>query len=211
MDESVMDKAESTLENDFSPGQEDLDLRDLIQNIDEEILSGLRAGGGNEAFSEEKDLREYIGYYICFTLAGKPLAIPLTSVQEAGQLQVLQKLPLLPDWIPGITIIRGEIVSVVNLERFMGKERKKLAPVQPYLVIYGQDIKIAVTVDGIIGTRSLYRLQTDQSLQDSNVGLPDPLFAGRAAYQERGTEREISLFDVETFLSSQKLRNAATA
>ncbi len=181
-----------------------LGLKQLIQSIDEDILSALQAGAGREVVVEEEKEREYLGYFICFTLAGEPMAIPLASVQEAGQLQVVQKLPLLPDWIPGITIIRGEIVSVVHLERFLGKAQKVSTAGHPYLVIHGRDIKLAVIVDGIIGTRSLYRLHNKKSHSSR-------FFAGWAAYQERDSEKKISLFDVETFLSSPKLRNAATA
>jgi len=182
----------------------ELELQQLIQSIDEDILSALQAGAGREVVVEEEEQHEYLGYFICFTLAGESMAIPLASVQEAGQLQIVQKLPLLPDWIPGITIIRGEIVSVVHLERFLGKAQKVPTAGHPYLVVHDRDIKIAVTVDGIIGTRSLYRL-------DNKESHPSRFFAGWAAYQERDSEKKISLFDVETFLSSRKLRNAATA
>ena len=211
MNERGMDQAGNDRSDDVSSGEGQIGLENLIHTIDRDIFSALRQGSELETGVEEDNIREYLGYFICFVLAGEAMAIPLSSVQEAGRLNILQKLPLLPDWIAGITMIRGEIVSVVNLERFLDKGRHDPGKGHPYLVIQGRDIKMAVTVDSIIGTRSLYRFDGERSDQDTEPDFSSRFVSGRAAYQERDSEKEIVFFDVQTFLSSQRLRNAATA
>lgn len=211
MNERGMDQAGNDRPDDVSSGEGQIGLENLIHAIDRDIFSALQQGGGLEPGVEEDNIREYLGYFICFVLAGKAMAIPLSSVQEAGRLNILQKLPLLPDWIAGITMIRGEIVSVVNLERFLDQGRHEPAKGHPYLVIQSRDIKMAVTVDSIIGTRSLYRFDGERKNQDTESDFSSRFVSGRAAYQERDSEKEIVFFDVQTFLSSQRLRNAATA
>jgi purine-binding chemotaxis protein CheW len=211
MDTQAMETTENTREQMALQAGGQPELLELVKSIDQDIVNALQQGGGQVVVEKKEEQREHIGYTICFILAGMKMAIPLSSVQEAGQLQVLQELPLLPDWISGITNIRGEIVSVIDLKRFLGIGKKRVSPGQPYLVIYNKDVKMAIAVDGIIGTRSLYRLPEKLSHLPSDASRPQQFFAGWAMYLERNAEKEISLFDVHGFLSSPRLRNATTA
>ncbi len=211
MNDMSVDTAHQESDNKQLPEHDQCTLLELVKQIDSGITSAVELGKGNVDVVDETEQREFIGYTICFTVAGMSMAIPLSSVQEAGQLQNLRRLPLLPDWLAGITNIRGEIVSVVNLESFLESHRAQTSPDQPYLVVHNNNMKVAITVDGLIGTRSLYRLPERLANLPQESNRPQHFFAGWAVYLERDAEKEISLFDVDEFLSSQKLLDAATA
>ncbi len=193
-------------------GAVDMQMATLVARINDEIVEALRAQGGDAASVIKSEERESLGSFICFELAGKIMAIPLPSVLEAGNLHLVQSLPLLPDWLTGITNLRGEIVSVVHLGRFLEtSELKDDSEVPPYLVIKNNDIKVAITVDKILGTRSLLR-PTDENVVSGKRKQETRRFSeGWACYVEDEEEKMIALFDLNGFLSSDRLQNLATA
>lgn len=78
-------------------------------------------------------------------------------------------------------------------------------------MVYNDEMKIAITVDRIIGTRSLYRPKNEKTDRGINDILQGDFFAERAVYKGNDGEKEIALFDLNGFLSSDRLRNFTTA
>jgi len=187
------------------------ELPELLKLIKNELTAGLRVETDDNLAVETGREREDLGRHICVELAGKQMAIPLSAVLEVGTLQLVQPLPLLPDWLAGITNIRGEIVSVVNLALFLDQNNNPSGTARPFLFVHDDTLKIAVIVDRIVGTRSLYRLLKEQSGQGTETSSPVDFLAGRAVFDEQGDAKEIDLFNLDGFLSSHKLRNITTA
>lgn len=187
------------------------ELLNLMRLINDELTTVLRVQSDDTVPVQQNNKLEDIGRHICIEAGGKQLAIPLSSVLEAGDLQTLQSLPLLPDWLSGITNIRGEIVSVVNLALFLGCSNKASAGTRPFLVVHDDTLKIAVTVDRVIGTRTLFVPPTKQEKLESGTLFPVELSAGKAIYKKQDGKQEIDLFDLNGFLSSRKLRDVTPA
>jgi len=190
-----------------SPGNE---LPELLTLINDEIHAGQRLQQDANPSVNKSDDQKNIGRHICIELAGKQIAIPLTSILEAGTLQILQPLPFLPTWLIGITNIRGEIMSVVDLSSFLDSNYLLHEAGQPYLVVHNDTIKLVITMDRIVGTRSLYSLPTEAPKADTKEMMISDYFSGRAVYKEQDTVQELSIFDLNAFLSSDKLQNFAT-
>ena len=184
---------------------QEYELSELVRLINDELAAGLRDQGDEPQTALKNKERRDLGRYICVELFGKQLAIPLSSVLEAGELQQVQSLPLLPSWITGITNIRGEIVSVVNFALFLDPKNKSSANARSFLVVHDETLKIAITVDRVVGTRVLFHSSGVQSAPDADTVLASDFYAGRAFYRDQGSEIEIDLFDLNAFLSSQKL------
>ncbi|MCK5783780.1 MAG: chemotaxis protein CheW [Desulfobacterales bacterium] len=179
------------------------ELSELLQLINDELAAGLRDQDDEPQTAQENEERRELGRYICIELFGRQLAIPLSSVLEAGELQQVQSLPLLPSWLTGITNIRGEIVSVVNFALFLDHKNQSSSKAQSFLVVHDDTLKIAITVDRVVGTRFLFSSPGTHQNVDTRSELD--FYAGRAFYEEQGREIEIDLFDLNAFLSSQKL------
>ncbi|MCD4742449.1 MAG: chemotaxis protein CheW [Desulfobacteraceae bacterium] len=197
------------------------ELKELIADIENEIKTAQHLDPNNTVDFEEGQNRVDIGRHICIELGVKQLAIPLAAVLEAGEHLRVQPLPLLPDWITGISNIRGEIISVVNLNLFF--DTKSAPPrtphmprlpvdTKPYLIVHNDDMKIAITVDRILATRPLYSLTTKESKEEvQKKDMLSKYFSGQAFYEEENVQKEIFLFALDKFLSSSNLHDFSTA
>lgn len=191
--------------------QPELELQELLGLVNDELTVALRAQPDDTLPVQKSDAREDLGRHICIELAGRQLAIPMAAVIEAGELHSVQSLPLLPEWLTGITNIRGEIISVVNLAFFLGFATTSSGAEGFFLIVRDDRLKVAITVDRVIGTRSLYRCSSTENREQSEDAMKQQHFsAGRACYEEQGREKCITLLGLNDFLSSQKLRNVAT-
>jgi chemotaxis signal transduction protein len=189
-------------------------LSELIAGIETELKTIEKLNPAETKNSEKAQNRVYIGRHLCIKLGGENLAIPLSSVLEAGEYLPVQPLPLLPDWITGIANIRGEIISVVNLNLFFNtKNITQYIPgdAKPYLVIHNENIKIAVLIDKIFATRPLYSLITKKLKKVSKQSMLSKHFSGQAFYEGENIQKELFLFDLNKFLSSRKLHDFSTA
>jgi len=192
--------ADNVNDNQFSEPS----LSELIELIDNELETAAPGQKDIESDQEALAARENIGRHICIALAEKRMAIPLSDVLEVGELKNLQPLPLLPDWLEGITNIRGEIISVVNLGRFLGLRTTEIARGQPYLIVHNDKMKTAVITDKIVGTHMLYRWPDRQSQISSSIDQQLEYSVGQASYWKENLEIEIELFDIKKLLLSTR-------
>jgi purine-binding chemotaxis protein CheW len=58
--------------------------------------------------------------YLAIDLAGSIYGLELSYVREIERLPAVTPLPNVPDWLLGAAYLRGEILSVVDLARFLG-------------------------------------------------------------------------------------------
>jgi chemotaxis signal transduction protein len=198
--------------NDISDQESSLpalpELADLLISIDKEIAGELRKQGGVPQAASDRELEE-IGRHICFTLGGRQLAVPLTLVLEVGELEVVQPLPFLPDWVRGVTNIRGEIVSVTDLAVFFNIASTASEEGRTFIIIHDGDVKTAVIVDRITGTRLLYRKKRGEVPKDAgnsdSKSVLSQFLSGSAVFLLNNTERELELFDGGQLLSSIRI------
>ena len=127
------------------------ELENLISNID----SGIEKNYGQvitldySEFESDKETDEE--KYIVFTLLNKKYAVPILNVLEIGDLTNTTPVPNLPNWIRGVTNIRGEIVSIIDLGTYLGIPKMERLDAGKMLVIRSLDdeINAAIIVDQI--------------------------------------------------------------
>ncbi|MEE4358470.1 MAG: chemotaxis protein CheW [Desulfococcaceae bacterium] len=127
--------------------QNPISLEELTAQIDKEARradEGI-SGGGNlgAAYSNEQ--------YIRFMLDDVYMAVPLSAALEIGRQPRITRLPNLPGWVLGVSNIRGEIISIVDLKAFFSMSPPGLKKTQRFIIIRKDDIKTGITVDRIIG------------------------------------------------------------
>ncbi len=180
------------------------DLVPLLTALDQELTEALRREQATYSQDTSTEVLEEIGRHICFTLAGKPLAIPLSLVAEVGELETVRPLPFLPDWVEGVSNIRGEIVSVINLAVFFHLQITSYKKSQTVIIIHNEGVKAAIVVDKITGTRLLY---TQQGLEsESEKTLPAQFLQGSALYIAENTEIRLNRFDARQLLAAISLQ-----
>ncbi len=102
-------------------------------------IPGIRIGSAEES------------YYILLSIGTARLAVALEDLAEVGDVPAVTRLPNLPDWLTGITNIRGEIVSVVDLPLFLRWHVEKGARRTRMAVLRHQRTKVALLIDKVLG------------------------------------------------------------
>ncbi len=200
----------------LAPGEK-LELNELIAGIDNDLKTVHDTNLDDNFDFEDGEDKTDIGRHICIELANKEFAIPLSSVLEAGENIAVQPLPLLPDWLTGITNIRGEIISVVDLNLFFGiKDSTQITKHMPvdvksYLIIHNDEMKLAILIDKILATRPLYSSVKQKFTNTKKKDMLSKHFSGQAFYERDNVQKGIFLFDLDKFLSSGNLHDFSIA
>lgn len=89
--------------------------------------------------------------HLLFTLGRFTLALPLAAVLSVERPGRVTPVPFAVSWLRGVTVIRGEVTSVVDLGRFAGESEAGLSPTARLLVVSGGGITSALLVDAVRG------------------------------------------------------------
>jgi purine-binding chemotaxis protein CheW len=100
---------------------------------------------------------------LIFRLASEEFAFSVSEVEEIIRFQKVAAVPTMPDYVLGITSLRGKIIPVIdlkarlNLKQAAGKEGQpgQSSPGEKILIIAGPKGVIGATVDRVIGVVSL--------------------------------------------------------
>ncbi|MCI5210855.1 MAG: hypothetical protein D3910_19185 [Candidatus Electrothrix sp. ATG2] len=119
----------------------------------------------------------------------------------------VRPLPFLPEWVQGVTNIRGEIVSVTDIAIFFDVDesthRKKK---RAFIVIHNGEVKTAVVVDQITATRMLYnKRERGNDSGNAEQSVLTRFLSASAVYHTGEGEEEVQLFDGEKFLSAIRI------
>ncbi len=132
-------------------------LDELIGEIDDETREAFR-DQPQVAFESEMPVKEVRGGDSCivFVLAGTRYAIPIRNVLETDSIPGITLVPNLPAFVRGVTNVRGEIISVIDLRNLFGFERWEFAERGRILIVRTTDQQTAaLAVDEVRGTASL--------------------------------------------------------
>jgi purine-binding chemotaxis protein CheW len=179
-----------------------LSLAELLAGVNAELEAELRRERQLPDEAGSAAVLQEVGRHLCFTLAGQHLAIPLSLVVEVGELETVRPLPFLPDWVDGVTNIRGEIVSVTNMAAFF---RLAASKSRAFIFIQDSGMKTAVTVERITGTRLLQRRE-GMSRGSGRTAVPPEYLNGPALYAAEDGERRLELFDGQKLLAAIRLQ-----
>jgi chemotaxis signal transduction protein len=132
----------------------------LVQEIDD-IISGAsdpQASQLGSALLAGMERSEKGDSYILVAIGSGRLAVSLEDVVEVGDLPVVTWLPNVPEWVLGIINVRGEIVSVVDLPRFLKWPVESSLRRGRMIILQHRGVKAAVQIENVLG---MYR-KTEQ-------------------------------------------------
>ena len=128
-------------------------LNQIISSIDEQLAQVQdfdASPASNLMFGEQEKMRRYVLVQIGI----EKLAIPIDGLSEISHMPVVLPLPSLQNWIYGIANRRGEIVSVIDLNKLLIPEREP-APLGAKLgVLFNEKHKVGISIDQVIATIS---------------------------------------------------------
>ncbi len=179
-----------------------LSLNELIAEIDRETAVPLGRVAKEEIFPKLDGMQTSLkDRYILLALEQTLFALPLSSALEIGRRPEITPLPNLPNWVLGISNIRGEIISFINLKAFFGISSTGAKVGRRFLIIHNPNLKVGIIVDRIMGILALD--QIDAGLQNC------PYREGEIANYILGVavseENQTNILDIDKLLSSPRM------
>jgi len=179
-----------------------LSLNELIAEIDRETAGPMGCGTEEEISPKLDGMHTSLkDQYILLALEKTLFALPLSSALEIGRRPEITPLPNLPNWVLGISNIRGEIISFINLKAFFGISSTGANLGRHFLIIHNPGLKVGIIVDRIMGILALNQIDAD--LQNS------PYIKGEIANYFLGVavsgENLMNILDIDKLLSSPRM------
>jgi purine-binding chemotaxis protein CheW len=132
-----------------------------------------------------------------FRLGQERYAVESQYVQEVHPLKELTPLPCTPSFVVGIVNVRGRLVPVLDLKRFLDLPEKGLTDLHRIILVRGEDFEVGVLADVIVGVRSI----PIDTLQPS---LPT-LTGVRSEYLKGVTGERLVVLDLARILADPRI------
>jgi twitching motility protein PilI len=141
--------------------------------------------------------------HVLFRLGSRAMAIPLAAVSEIARPPRATRLPHVPAWVLGIANLRGDIVSILDLEGFLSGKAGRNTHEQRMLALHaaGDDVRTAVLVDSVDGI---------QAFEDARIARVTRGFDAEVAPYARGLyqleDELVVVLDADRLLQSKPMR-----
>ncbi len=181
-------------------------LEELVSMINKEtgqtgssknVPSGLA-----QKLAQEKE--RFTQQFVRFGLNETVFGINLSNAMEVGQVTSITPLPNLPHWIVGISNVRGEILSIIDLKSFLEWPTTPIKKSNPFIILHNGKMKIGVLVDRIMGTLSI---DQDEDLQKVKFDQGKSVSAAYITGVTKSKEDPVYLLDVNKLLGSSQMTN----
>lgn len=134
---------------------------------------------------------------IKFILANESYGIESAFVREVYPLKDLTPLPGVPPYIFGIINVRGQILPVVDLKKFLNLPEKGLGELNKVIILRNDQMEFGILADVVEGTQTL-------ALEEI---LAAPLSITRIGgkYLKGITKEHIVVLEAESLLNNEKI------
>jgi purine-binding chemotaxis protein CheW len=172
-------------------------LADAVSRLDARVLAGAARPIEAPAAERRPGTR-----FIRFTVGATSYAVRGVVVTELDRVPRVTLVPQAPAWLRGVTNLRGEILSVVDLRVFLGLDPTPSA-VGRMLVLRlpGEDFSLGLLVDAVDGILML----EDHAIQPPASALEGPLAPFLTGMSVIGDEL-VAVLDLEGLLRSSDIR-----
>lgn len=138
--------------------------------------------------------------FVGFELAGQEYAFRIEQIQEIVILQQVTKTPQVPEYVEGVSNLRGSIIPIINLRKLFGLEAKEADGETRTIVVNVGPRTMGCTVDIVS--------QVMRIPEENIQAAPETVTAGGAHYIAgfaRHNGRLMILLDIDELLDPQKL------
>ncbi|HZW04231.1 MAG TPA: chemotaxis protein CheW [Anaerolineaceae bacterium] len=86
---------------------------------------------------------------VVFELAGESYGVEIASVESIIKMQAITRLPQAPDFVDGITNLRGSIIPVVDLRKRFGLATQEPSRETRIVIANMNGMKVGIVVDAV--------------------------------------------------------------
>lgn len=181
--------------------KEEILLENLVSVIDRKVIStyGKKLTTSFEEIKKESTNKEV---YIAFSLADVKYAIPINRVLEIGTLPKITTIPKTPNWLLGVTNLRGDIFSVVDLRAFLILGQISSTTARMILVrAIDEDLSTILIVDKVNGLVSI----VPEQIKEPTAPVQNKIASFLTGFYV-DKDQSLAIFDIDKLLISTELR-----
>ena len=139
-------------------------LEELLQRVSSAIDDGVTpemlldgSDRTNESGDQEEEAVDLGPRHVVFEIGDQQFGLPLTGVLEIDRCGDITSLPRTPNWLRGVTNLRGQILSVTDFRNLMNLKTDRQAIGEKIIVVNSKRYAAttAVVVDRVLGIRHL--------------------------------------------------------
>jgi Chemotaxis signal transduction protein len=149
----------------------------------------------------QEDVQVYAGLQylevVEFRLAGEVYGIETSYIREVYPLKELVPIPGTPPFFLGITSVRGQILSVIDIKRFFDLPDKGLTELDKVVIVRSGEVELGIRADVVLGMRSIPRGDIQPSLP-TLIGVRDKYLRGI-------TKDAVIILDIQKLLADENL------
>jgi purine-binding chemotaxis protein CheW len=132
-----------------------------------------------------------------FRLAGEVYGIETSYIREVYPLKELVPIPGTPPFFLGITSVRGQILSVIDIKRFFDLPDKGLTELDKVVIVRSGEVELGIRADVVLGMWSIPRGDIQPSLP-TLIGVRDKYLRGV-------TKDAVIILDIQKLLADENL------
>ena len=87
--------------------------------------------------------------FLTFVIDNEDYGIEIAYVTSIIRMQAITKVPHMPDYIAGITNLRGDLIGVIDVRKRFGKPQRDYDEFNCIIVIEWDDYMLGLIVDGV--------------------------------------------------------------
>lgn len=141
--------------------------------------------------------------HLLFTIAGVECALPAEVVQGVERTLEITPVPNTASWVAGIVQAWGGIVSVVDLQAYVGLPAQPLTPRSRLVVVARGDLIVGLLVNSVVEMRSLGEAFASHLDMRNTPEWAQPYASGALQIGER----TVTVLDPDKVVLSQKMRH----
>jgi purine-binding chemotaxis protein CheW len=148
------------------------------------------------SMAESKNTSQFVG----FQIDGQEYAFRIEQIQEIVILDQITHTPQVPDFVEGVSNLRGAIIPIVNLRRLLGLSPKPADADTRRIVVNPAGRTVGCTVDMVS--------QVIRIPQDKIQPAPETVTANGAVYISgfaKLDDRLVILLDIDELLNPDRL------
>ena len=148
---------------------------------------------------EPQEPRPTVGHLevVEFLLAHEKYGIESSYVREVYPLRDLTPLPCTPPFVLGVTNVRGEILSIIDIRKFFDLPEKGLTDLNKVIIVRSGATGLGILADSLLGMRSV-------PLEELQPSLPT-LTGIRADYLQGVTKERLVVLDARRILTDNRI------
>jgi purine-binding chemotaxis protein CheW len=138
---------------------------------------------------------------IVFNMGEERYGVDISQVKEIIKPPKITRIPNSPDFIEGVTNLRGQITTIINLRKRFGKETKETDNETRIIVIEYENVVIGMIVDSVNEVKYLSSNDIDE-LPDIITSRDESKFLTGVGKLEDGL---LTLIDLDKVFSEEEI------